>query len=195
MAEKLIIEKFTFPEVEEVNTFIIASLPLGEAMIIDAGGFDDRMFEFISIHNLVIKYLLLTHSHSDHIAAYDTVLENCEDIITYAGEKIDGADVKIPDEGENLYLGNMMGTIHKVPGHTPDGMVFFINGNLFTGDSLFAGSVGGTTSNQNYKLLLRNLFKVMEYYRNSTIIHPAHGPNSTIELERIFNPFLSEFRL
>ena len=195
MSEKLIIEIFTFPEIEEVNTFIIGSLPLGEAMIIDAGGFDDRMFDYISMNNLVVKYLLLTHSHDDHIAAYDTVLENCEDIITYAGDKIEGADVQIPDEGENLYLGNMMGTIHKVPGHTNDGMVFFINGNLFTGDSLFAGSVGGTTSQQNYKLLLRNLHKLLENYRNSTIIHPAHGPSSTIELERMFNPFLNEFTL
>jgi hydroxyacylglutathione hydrolase len=195
VSEKLIIERFTFPEIEEVNTFIIASLPLGEGMIIDAGGFDEKMFEFIAMNNLVIKYLLITHSHDDHISAYDTVLESYEDIITYAGEKIEGADVKIPDEGENIYLGNMMGTIHKVPGHTNDGMVFFINGNLFTGDNLFAGSVGGITSHQNYKLLLRNLHKVLGDYRNSTVIHPAHGPSSTIELERMFNPFLNEFNL
>ena len=195
MAEKLIIQRFTFPEIEEVNTFIIASLPLGEAMIIDAGGFDDRMLEYIGVNNLVIKYLLITHSHNDHIAAYDSVIENCEGVITLCGEKIEGFEVQIPDDGENIYLGNMKGTIHKVPGHTKGGLVFYINGHLFTGDSLFAGSVGGTTSDENFRLLLKSLYQVIDKYRINSIIHPAHGPSSTLELELMFNPFLNEFKL
>ena len=195
MAEQLIIERFTFPELEEMNTFIIASMPLGEAMIIDAGGFDERMVEFIGMRNLVIKYLLLTNTHNDNIAAFDSIIENCEDFIIYCGEKNEGPETKIPDEGDNIYLGNLKGTILKVPGNSPKGMVFYLAGHLFTGNCLYAGSIGDTTSEHNYKLLLKSLYQVMDIYESNTVIHPAQGPNSTLELERMFNRFLNEFKL
>ncbi len=187
MKDKIIhVERFNFPEVEEVNSFIISCNSTGKALIVDVGGFDSRMEEYIEINNLTVESLFITHAHYDHIGKIDAVIAKYPAARIYTDDH-HGNSIS---EGEVFELGKVSGIFHRIPGHTDDMAVLHIAGHLFTGDSLFAGSVGGTHSSANYFKQIQGISTKLLKYPGETIIHPGHGPDSTIELEKTFNPFL-----
>ena len=74
-----------------------------------------------------------------------------------------------------------------VPGHSPDSMVYKIGNVLFTGDTLFAGSIGETSSQYSAKLLRNNINAKLLSQTDGLVLMPGHGPPSTLEAEREFN--------
>lgn len=190
MRPSIFIEHFLYVDTQEVNSFLIACRETRRAMIVDCGGFDDELEQIVNKFRFEVESLFLTHSHHDHTGGISHLLNLFPDIEIIAAEYSYSGRVRKPGDGEVFNLGILKGRFHHVPGHTDDMMVLFINGHLFTGDALFAGSVGGTTSNENYELQIQGICSKLLVYPNDTIIHPGHGPDSTIELEKSFNPFL-----
>jgi glyoxylase-like metal-dependent hydrolase (beta-lactamase superfamily II) len=186
----MIIEHFLFTGVEEVNSYLVACPETGEAMIIDAGGFDDKLPVIVKEKKFKVRYLFITHSHYDHVEAVDRVIKTFPGIKVIAAAYGDERNSIRPADGIEFALGNLNGRIHHIPGHTSDMLVLYLNGNLFTGDALFAGSVGGTSSDLDYNRQIDGIRAKLLSYPDDTIIHPGHGPNSTIGLERSFDPFL-----
>ena len=180
------IMRFNFPEIEEVNSFIISCKSSRKTLIIDVGGFDSRMEEYIEINNLDVESLFITHAHYDHIGKIESVISRYPDIQVFSDDSR-GKSIK---DGDVFTLGFVSGIFHRIPGHTDDMAVVYLDGHLFTGDSLFAGSVGGTSNEKNYSTQIREIKTKLMTYPGDTIIHPGHGPDSTIELEKTFNPFL-----
>ena len=184
------IEHFLFIGSEESNSYLVSCSETKEAMIVDAGGFDERLSEIVDEQKLNVRFLFITHSHYDHVEAAEKILKKYPDLKIVALQYGKGDNVIRPKDGSDFSLGRLNGRIYHIPGHTSDMLVLYLNGHLFTGDALFAGSVGGTTSDTNYEQQLEGIRTKLLSYPDDTVIHPGHGPNSTIGLEKSFDPFL-----
>ena len=147
----------------EVNCFIIADENTTEAMIIDPGDEPDRIMEIIKENNLKVKYIVCTHAHFDHVGAVADVkgetgakvVIHKDELEIYGGAKDQAAfwgyelePLPEPDmfvgEGDKLEIGNLKFEILHTPGHSPGGICLYGADAIFTGDTLFAGSVGRT---------------------------------------------------
>jgi glyoxylase-like metal-dependent hydrolase (beta-lactamase superfamily II) len=88
-----------------------------------------------------------------------------------------------------VQIGRLSGRVVDTSGHTPVGLSLIFPEVVFTGDALFAGSVGGTSLEPDRVRQLENVRKNLFTLPGDTIVCPGHGPCSTIEIERRFNPF------
>ena len=100
-----------------------------------------------------------------------------------------------PDEllkdGDVLKLGDYDVEIIHTPGHTPGGICIKIGNDLFTGDTLFAGSIGRTDfEGGSYDEIISSIKDKLVKYPDETIVYPGHGPSSTIGREKKYNPFI-----
>ena len=86
-------------------------------------------------------------------------------------------------------MGKLTGRVLATPGHTPEGVSLAFPGHVFTGDALFAGSVGGTASQANYDQQIAAIRTQVFSLPPETEVHPGHGPSSTVAVERRYNPF------
>jgi hydroxyacylglutathione hydrolase len=104
------------------------------------------------------------------------------------------AEVKLAGD-ESLELAGLAFETLTVPGHSPGHLAFRTDGALFSGDVLFAGSVGRTDLPfTDWETLVESIRKLMERYPPETIIYSGHGPPTTLGAERDRNPFLTALR-
>jgi len=187
----MILKHFLFVDSEEVNSFLVACPETRKAMIIDAGGLDEDLKRFAKENDLDVQYLFITHDHRDHTGGVKQVFQLFPDMELISLQYSFGrGNIRRPVDGDEFRLGELNGTFHHIPGHSDDMMVLYLSGHLFTGDALFAGSVGETSSEENYRRQIQDIRAKLLIYPDETVIHPGHGPDSTIGLEKSFNPFL-----
>lgn len=180
--------------------------------VVDCGGDAYKVRDFIQEKNLKPSHMLLTHGHGDHIGGVQSFLEFYPDVqVVMAQEDIEmisdrqksmadpcncEQSVFVPniivDEGDIVKVGDMEFKVLKTPGHT-DGGVTYIKGNMmFTGDTLFQGSMGRTDlyggNDDKMKASLKRLGSIDGYY----IVLPGHGTASNLEDERRANPFVRQ---
>ena len=193
------------------NTYIVGSEETKECVIIDPGAEADRILEEVQNLGLTVKYILNTHGHGDHIGAVADVKE-----ATGATYGIHEADVELlrrdrqwmtlmipgskeppdPDifvkDGDVFNLGDVELTAIETPGHTKGGVCYYGGGAVFTGDTLFQGSVGrfDTPEGDGRQLILGIFTKIMTLPAD-TKVYPGHGPDTSIAREKLTNPFLS----
>lgn len=187
---KMLIQRFLFPEVEEVNSFLVACLAAREAVLIDAGGIHSDLSSIIREYSLDLKYLFITHSHYDHISGVDNLIKTVPEIAFINRDRRYKLNNNISSTVP-FSLGMLKGAYYFAPGHTDDMQVLYLNGHLFTGDLIFAGSLGGTKDYQHYAQQKNHVLYLLETFPDETIIHPGHGPDSTVALERAYNPFIA----
>jgi hydroxyacylglutathione hydrolase len=209
------IYKFVFSPIE-VNTFILANQS-NDCAIIDCGCYDKSEFEelekFINSKKLNPVLLLNTHCHLDHIFGNRFILErynlrtlasmqdeiNRKSAIQHAA--LFGLVMSEPPEPGGFLVDNQIITfgtselvaLH-VPGHSPGSIAFYSekSGCVFTGDALFAGSIGRTDlQGGNYETLINSIMTRLFVLPPSTIVYPGHGSQTTIERERMTNPYFS----
>ncbi|MEJ2700789.1 MAG: MBL fold metallo-hydrolase [Desulfuromonadales bacterium] len=105
------------------------------------------------------------------------------------------APTRILSGGENLRLGTLTFEVIHVPGHSPGGICLFTEGHLFSGDALFAGSIGRTDlPGGDYDTLIEGIRRRLLVLPEATVVHPGHGPDTTIGREKADNPFVGEGR-
>lgn len=204
MIEKMVVGKFG------ANCYLIMCDETKEAIVIDPGAQASLIEREIKKHEAVVKYIVLTHGHGDHIGAvldlkkvFDAkviasedeaeMLQNadfnessriCDDDISFQ------ADHYIRDN-DTLAFGNKTMKFITTPGHTKGGMCILIDDCLFTGDTLFNESVGRTDlhSGSHQTLVASIAFKLFRL-DDETHVFPGHGPKTTIGHERAHNPFI-----
>lgn len=200
-----------------VNTYVLYD-KTGECVIIDAACFypDEQreLFNFINNKNLVIKHVLNTHLHFDHLfgvnfiekqfevqmkahKADEFLLTSIKDQLASFGftPKDDYTPTigKYIDEDDIIEFGNQKLSIMHVPGHSPGSIVFYSqeNGIVVSGDVLFNGSIGRTDLFQgNHNQLIDEIKTKLLTLPGDTIVYPGHGPATTIKREIKSNPFL-----
>lgn len=162
--------------------------------------------------NLKPLAVLLTHGHFDHVWALKEILQRFdvpfyiheEDIKIVSDSKFNFAErfgfaekgrYDFPQPvalhgGDILNFANMTFKVIHTPGHTPGGVCYHINNSLFTGDTLFRGTVGRTDCYFADESALINSLKIFAGFSDDTIVYPGHGRPSTIGFELSYNPFL-----
>lgn len=174
-----------------------------EALVVDPGGDVDDIYGFIKQKNLKVKYIFLTHGHRDHVEGVDELkyLTNAlvgineKDAIYMKNNEYmfgllkDEPDIYLKD-GDIFDFGNLKVKCLYTPGHTEGGMSFVINDAVFTGDCLFAMSIGRTdlVGGNQEKILNSIRTKLFELPEN-TSVYPGHSASTSIGYEKKNNPF------
>ncbi len=187
----MILEAFKFDVGHlEVNCFLIGCFQTKEAALIDVGDWSDAIPGFAEEHGLAVKTIFITHNHYDHIQGLPKAVDHFGATVIAGTTELQGATVdRVVKHGDSVQIGRHTGTVVDTSGHTSVGLSLILPPLVFTGDALFAGSVGGTSNdgdkNHQLDLIRKNLFTLPGHYE----VHCGHGPSSTIEVERSHNPF------
>jgi len=200
------------------NCYVVSAGPGAECLIIDPGeGAAAGIDEIISEHRLQPVAVLATHGHIDHVWSVAPVCD-AKDIPAYihpadrallsdparglsllAGQQLFGgitftepADVRELTHGTILELAGVSLVVEHAPGHTPGSVTFRLPEVIFSGDLLFAGSIGRTDlPGGDYQTILDSLARVCLPLPDETVVLSGHGPQTTIGAERASNPFLA----
>jgi len=178
-----------------VNSYLIWDSAIMKAWIFDTGTDAKPILDFLEIEKLSLDAIFLTHTHGDHIACLEEIRQKTLNppVFVHELESISGAESIKEGFKQELGLLNLQ-ALH-THGHSIGGTTYFVNGLAnplaIVGDALFAGSMGGgMVSYQD--ALLTNRDKIMTL-SDETIVCPGHGPVTTIEGEKRYNPFFPEF--
>ena len=181
------------------NTYLVADKPGGHAVLIDTGGPVAPILDKIEELRLTVSHVLCTHHHVDHIAhnADYKARFNCP-VCGHAAERelFGGLDVTIGDGDEIVSGGLNVRALH-VPGHTQGQLAFLVNDErVFTGDTLFRESVGGTRApgHGTFDQLRQSIMDVLMRLRKDMLVHPGHTEPTTIGEEWEKNPFIRSWR-
>lgn len=199
--------------VMETNGYIAFDEKTLEGIVIDPGDSAELFIEFIEKENINIKYIALTHSHFDHIGGVNEIKKatgakiimcDGEEIISenptnnlsgvYDSPCVIKAD-KIFFDKNTFSVGNITVTVIKTPGHTPGGCCYYFEdeGILFSGDTLFYGSVGRTDfPNGSFSDLIDAIKSKLMCLPPDTIVYCGHGPKTQIGFEKENNPYIFE---
>ena len=200
-----------------VNTYVLYD-ETGECVIIDAACFfpneQQELLKFINEKKLVVKHLLNTHLHFDHVfgvnfieAQFDVkmkahkadkfLLADMEQQMVMFGFPANGDYIptltNYIDENDIIEFGNQKLTIMHVPGHSPGSLVFYNKqeGVVVSGDVLFNGSIGRTDLPQgDHNSLIDGIKRKILTLPDNTVVYPGHGPATSVEGEKRINPFL-----
>jgi glyoxylase-like metal-dependent hydrolase (beta-lactamase superfamily II) len=186
-----------------VFTYILACQRTRKAVIIDPAGEVDRVHSFLKQEYLTLKWILNTHGHMDHVVANKTfsrmfkipicMHEADDDFFSHR------ADIRL-QEGSSIIIGDQSIRVVHTPGHTPGSACYLIDGNLFTGDTLFVGSAGRTDlKGGSLNILLDSICERILPLPDETVIWPGHDygetKRSTLGKEREENIYITDMIL
>lgn len=182
------------------NAYLVADEPGGHGVVIDSGGPSGPLLDAIEGNDLTVKHLLLTHHHHDHVAENHVYKERLGvEILAHPLEAERLMDVDRPVEpGESILAvgGLQIGALHS-PGHTAGMLNFVVNGkDVFTGDTLFRGSVGGVKApgSTSFGDLKSSIMDVLMGLAPDTRLHPGHTDPTTVAEEWEQNAFVRLWR-
>lgn len=192
------------------NCYLVWCENTRQAALVDPGGKGEQLLAALEDRELQLKALVNTHGHADHMAgnSYLQAATGAEILIHAADAPMLveparnlslflGQDIKSPPAGRLLHDGDGVAVgqeelqVRHTPGHTPGGISLVAEGLVFSGDTLFAGSVGRTDfPGGSREELLRSIESRLMVLPDETRVLPGHGPETTIGAERQSNPFL-----
>ena len=181
------------------NAYLVGDEENGKAVVIDSGGPSGPLLEAAERHGLDVELLLLTHHHGDHVAENAVWKERYGvEILAHPieAELIDQVDRTI-EPGETVEVGGLSIESLHTPGHTAGMLNFVVNGtDVFTGDTLFKGSVGGVRApgSTSFGDLKHSIMEVLMKLPPETRVHPGHTDPTTIGDEWENNEFVRLWR-
>lgn len=197
----------------QANCYLLIEPESHEACIIDPGAEPERILRSLP-REVRVRYILVTHAHFDHVGALAQVRHETQapfllhpddlELLRHSpdsAERVVGVRPPPPPEpddwlrhGQTLTLGNAVLQVRHTPGHSPGSVSLWVDGEpprVFTGDALFAGSIGRTDlPGGNLEQLLDSIRRELLSLPDTTVVYPGHGPTTTIGHERRTNPFL-----
>lgn len=201
------------------NGFILGCPRTGEAVVIDPGDEVAELVALVQQHRLTVRHILLTHAHIDHVTGVGPAVEafkapvwlHRDDLFLYerAEQQAKMFGLKMPAplppidhfyDGTVFTFGDYRVDVHHTPGHCPGGVCLEVTGpdlpvpHLVVGDTLFAGSIGRTDlPGGDFDVLMQAITRVIFPLGDNAIVHPGHGPDTTIARERATNPFVLDY--
>jgi glyoxylase-like metal-dependent hydrolase (beta-lactamase superfamily II) len=200
-----------------VFSYLVYDEETKEGILIDPAGNEDGLVEHLREKGIRLRYIVNTHGHADHTCGNEpikkatgasVVIHVTDDLFFQTPESKmfarsmgfsppEPADVHVLD-GDELSFGNLKMKFIHTPGHTEGGCCILIEGNLFTGDTLFVGGIGRTDlPGGSFKQLIKSLQNLVKTLPPDTVVWPGHDygdqPHSTLGHEAETNPFILEY--
>jgi glyoxylase-like metal-dependent hydrolase (beta-lactamase superfamily II) len=213
----MLIETRSVPPFQK-NGYVVACEKTRHAVMIDPGDEVQMLLDFVERQSLEVQSILLTHAHVDHVTgvarakrslAVPVYLHRDDQFLydaapqqaTFFGLQCDALPAvdRYYDLSATLPFGELEMSVHHTPGHCPGGVCLAAGapgspkGDLFVGDTLFAGSIGRTDlPGGDYATLIRSITQVLFRFGDEARVYSGHGPETTIGHERRRNPFLRD---
>lgn len=195
----------------QVNCYIVFDEKTKDAIVIDPGDDAQDILHLVNDKRLKVKYVINTHAHFDHVGANKLLKEatGAELLIHEGDSKLLGATAnqarmfgmtapsspgadRFVKHGDVIQAGDIALKVLHTPGHSAGGISLAGDGVVFTGDSLFAGSIGRTDlMGGDLTTLITSIKEHLMTLPDDTVVLSGHGPQSTIGEERRENPFLN----
>jgi len=195
------------------NCYVVrASEEASEAVVIDPGGDAAKLGRELERLGVTCVAILITHGHWDHLGGVADLAEETGAPVHMAAEERnalerinDFAPAELPlrpytpevllEGDEMLDLAGTTFQTLRVPGHSPAHLAYYAEGCLFSGDVLFAGSVGRTDLPfGDWDTLVASVRLLADRFPPETVVYSGHGPETTLGAELAANPFLAELR-
>jgi hydroxyacylglutathione hydrolase len=179
------------------NTYLVAARPGGAGFLVDAGGPVAPLIAKADELGVDVTHVLLTHHHHDHVAELGELLERwpAASVLAHREERVAGTTGDLAP-GEEIEIGGLTVRALHTPGHTAGMLSLLVDGNVFTGDTLFKGSVGGVRAagSTGYADLKRSIMDVLLRLPPETTIRPGHTDPTTVAEELESNRFVRIWR-
>ncbi len=200
----------------QVFCYLVYDEGTGEGILIDPAGNEEELVRYLKTKGISLLYIVNTHGHADHTCGNEkirqatgakVVLHETDDIFYQKPEaqffarsmgfqSPGPADLRVKD-GDEVSFGNLKMKFIHTPGHTKGSCCILVDGNLFTGDTLFVGAVGRTDlPGGSMKELVNSLLKLVKTLPPETVVWPGHDygdqPSSTLAREARKNPYITE---
>ena len=174
------------------NAYLVADRAGGTGLFVDSGAPLDPLVEAAERLDLHVPYLLTTHGHQDHVAHHAELEQRFgATVLADPAESVAGAEPV--SHGSLVEVGDLRVETLRTPGHSPGGLSFVVNDEAcFTGDTLFAGSVGGTRD--SFEDVRRSVMDVLMGLPPVVRVYPGHTDETTIGWEWEHNPFIRVWR-
>lgn len=196
----------------QVNSYLVGCSATKEALLIDPGDDGGRLLALAAKLGLTVKTVINTHGHFDHVGANRPVIERSgAALLIHASDapflprirehaarygldvQPSPAPTRLLHGGETIAVGELQVRVIHTPGHTPGGICLHVDGHLFSGDTLFADSVGRTDlPGGDHDTIVASIREKLFSLPDATIVHPGHGPDTTIGREKRINPYVGE---
>jgi len=196
----------------QVNCFILADEKTKEAVVVDPGDDAQEILKIIQDKSFKVKYIVITHGHFDHVGANKALKDATgAELLIHEGDAPVMASAsqhsqafglntqsspradRYVKHGDIITAGEVSLKVLHTPGHSPGGISLLDQGIVFTGDSLFAGSIGRTDlPGGDLMTLIRSIKTNLMALPDDTKVFCGHGPATTIGEERKENPFLNK---
>jgi len=195
----------------QVNCFLVACPKTGAALVIDPGDDGARILAVLSAAAWRAVAIVNTHGHFDHVGANRSLVETTGaelmihelDLPLLQRAQLHAQQyglhtepspvpVRLLHDGEQLACGTLSCRVIHLPGHSPGGIALLCGTHLFAGDVLFAGSIGRTDlPGGDHRTLVEGIRNRLWCLPGDTIVHPGHGPDTTIAREMHNNPYVA----
>jgi glyoxylase-like metal-dependent hydrolase (beta-lactamase superfamily II) len=203
------VDAFTVGPLQE-NCYLVVDEQAGEAVLVDPGDEALRLTEAVRASGARLTAIWLTHAHVDHVGAVAPLVKEFAvpvalhpadrplyDRATQIGLTYGMRIEPLPEpalalsEGMSVQVGALRFDVLHLPGHAPGHVAFVGHGVMFSGDVLFAGSIGRTDLPLCDPRAMRSSLERLATVEPTTVVYPGHGPDTTIARELRSNPFLA----
>ncbi len=191
------------------NCYIVRENNASDAVVIDPGEGAQDIVRQLEKQELGVSYILLTHGHADHIAATDAlrnrygakvvIHEKDADMLEHPSRNLSAflgkelalepADILLSGDDTIDAAGLCFRAIH-TPGHTRGGVCYVVDDVMFSGDTLFAGSIGRTDFPGSDGEEMRSSLALLKGMEKNYTVYPGHGEATSLEREKRSNPFM-----
>ena len=167
------------------NAYLIVSPDTNEGIIIDAPMEPEVLLQ--EALNIDVKYILITHRHQDHLAGLSTIREKTGALIGVHGEDAEAlpmeADLLLKDQ-DNIVVANINMTVLHTPGHTPGSVCYLVEDNIFSGDTLFPGGPGHSSSAGKLSQTINSITEKLFVLPDSLSLLPGHGKEGVLGVSK-----------
>jgi len=192
------------------NAYLVIDETTNEAVFIDPGDEPDVLVDLVRKSGANLRAIWLTYAHLDHVGGIAGVRRvwkvpvhlHAADLPLLERAPVSAAMYGVPfeapeppdafiEDGQELTVGTLSFEVVHTPGHAPGHVVFRRGTIVFGGDLLFAGSIGRTDLPYADPTAMENSLEKISQWDDATVVHPGHGPSTTIGHEKVSNPFLT----
>ncbi len=196
----------------DANNYLLVDEETNEAVLIDCSSAEESYINEIKQSGVNLKYILLTHGHFDHVLGVDKFKKVFGTDVYVSKEDLSQVKL-VPDmmqmfagmvpvnisdinnfvaDGDEFFIGKTKIKAIATPGHTQGGICYFTGNSLFSGDTLFQGSVGRCDLlDGDFKQITESIKNKLFGLPDAVVVYPGHGPKTSIGYEKKYNEIVN----